>query len=499
VNAAAAHYLEQCRALEAAGALPGRDAGWLQAQRDAALQRFETVGLPSQRDEDWKYTSIRPLTAKQFHTTVANGDARAAQINPAHIEASRIDGLQSHRLVFIDGLFAEEFSDAIDAIAPAGPADSAKPSESNGSAGITVAPLAGLLDKTPERIEHTLGTVAPRCSHGFTALNHAGARDGAVLLLEPGARPHRPVELLFINAAADAFAQPRNLVVAGANSAVHLIERHISVGAHAAFTNSVTEIALGDGAQVDYHLIQASSAAAHHVCGVWARLARASRFSCRTVTVGGRLVRNDLGAELAGENAHCDLFGLYAAGGAQHVDNHTTVTHAAAHCGSCEIYKGVLEQRARAVFHGRIVVAEGAQKTDATQTNNNLLLSRGAEIDTKPQLEIYADDVKCAHGATVGQLDADALFYLRARGLGEAQARRMLTFAFANDILGRIENEELRAALSDTLTERLAGGDTVDAGIDAGIDGGGENVDGGGGKIDAGDAGARAASNRESS
>lgn len=224
MNPAAAHYLEQCRALESAGALPGRDAGWLQAQRDAALQRFETVGLPSQRDEDWKYTSIRPLTAKPFRNTVANGDARAAQVTPAHIEASRIDGLQSHRLVFIDGLFAEEFSDAIDAIAPAGPADSAKPSESesDSSAGITVAPLAGLLDKTPERIEHTLGTVAPRHSHGFTALNHAGARDGAVVLLEPGARPHRPVELLFINAAADAFAQPRNLVVAGANSTVNI-------------------------------------------------------------------------------------------------------------------------------------------------------------------------------------------------------------------------------------------------------------------------------------
>lgn len=451
---AAAHYLAQCRALESAGALPGREAGWLQAQRRAALARFEEVGLPSQRDEDWRYTPIRPLTAKLFHAGVG-GDCRAAPMRPAQIEAARIGGLQSHRLVFIDGLFAEEFSDSIDS--------------SQANAGVTVAPLARILDQNPERIEHALGTVAPRRRHGFTALNHAAARDGAVVLVEAGARPGMPVELLFISAAEDRLAQPRNLVIAGAGSRVNLIERHLSANAHATLTNSVTEIALLDDAQVDYHLVQAQSAAAHHVCGVWARQARNSRFSCRTVTVGGRLVRNDLGVELAGENAHCDLFGLYAAAGRQHVDNHTTIRHSAAHCTSCEVYKGVLDQRARAVFHGRVKVAKGAQKTDATQTNNNLLLSRGAEIDTKPQLEIYADDVKCAHGATVGQLDADALFYLRARGVDEAAARRMLTFAFANDILAKIAHNELQDALAELLHARLGG--------DGGDNGGGNNGD----------------------
>ncbi|MDD9874649.1 MAG: Fe-S cluster assembly protein SufD [Gammaproteobacteria bacterium] len=441
MNSPAAHYLEQCRALADSGVLPGQ-AGWLQAQRRAALAHFEEVGFPTQRDEDWRYTSIRPMTAKLFHAGDGGADARA--ITPAQIQATRIDGMKSHRLVFIDGLFAEQYSDSTDS--------------AQANAGVTVAPLARILDESPERIEHALGTVAPRRRHGFTALNHAGARDGAVVLVEAGARPALPVEMLFISAAEDGLAQPRNLVIAGAGGKVSLIERHLSANAHNTLTNSATEIALFDDAQVDYHLIQAQSTAAHHVCGVWARQARNSRFSCRSVTVGGRLVRNDLGAELAGEHAHCDLFGLYAAAGAQHVDNHTTITHAAAECSSREVYKGVLEQRARAVFHGRIVVAKGAQKTDATQANNNLLLSRGAEIDTKPQLEIDADDVKCAHGATVGQLDADALFYLRARGVSEEDARRMLTFAFANDIIDKIAVAELKDALVELLAQRLAGG-----------------------------------------
>jgi len=440
VNPAAAHYLEQCRALADSGALPGRQAGWLQAQRRAALAHFEEVGFPTQRDEDWKYTSIRPITAKRFHA----GDGGARAITPAQIQAMRIDGLNSHRLVFIDGLFAGQYSDA--------------PDSAQADTGVTVAPLARILDEAPERIEHALGAVAPRRRHGFTALNHAGARDGAVVLVEAGARPALPVEMLFISAAKDGLAQPRNLVIAGAGGRVNLIERHLSANAHHTLTNSATEITLGEGAQVDYHLIQAQSSAAHHVCGVWARQARASRLSCRSVTVGGRLVRNDLGAELAGERAHCDLFGLYAAAGAQHVDNHTTITHSAAECSSREVYKGVLDQRARAVFHGRIVVAKGAQKTDATQANNNLLLSRGAEIDTKPQLEIYADDVKCAHGATVGQLDADALFYLRARGVAEQDARRMLTLAFAGDIIDKTAVAELKDALAELLARRLAGG-----------------------------------------
>lgn len=437
-----------------AGEFPGRDLPWLQAQRRAALARFDSVGFPGRRDEDWKYTNIAPLAkqiaAQKFRLAEQKIISEPLSLAPLVWWSARS---KSHLMVFSDGLFSADHS-----------------CYGGAAEGVTVAPLATLLDEQPQLVADIYGTVAPADAHGFTALNAAHNRDGVAVIIAPGAKPTVPVEMLFINTGR-AESVPRNLIIAGEDGRASVIERHVSLhDDDDSFTNSVTEIALEEGAQLDYHLIQAQSAAAHHICGVWARQARASRFSCRTVTVGGRLVRNDLGVELAGEEAHCDLFGLYAATGAQHVDNHTTIRHAAAHCTSCEIYKGVLDRRARAVFHGRVKVAQGAQKTDATQTNNNLLLSRGAEIDTKPQLEIYADDVKCAHGATVGQLDADALFYLRARGVDEAEARRMLTFAFANDILGKIAHNELQDALVELLHARL--GDGVD-----GNNGNGNNGD----------------------
>ncbi|MGI9310027.1 MAG: Fe-S cluster assembly protein SufD [bacterium] len=479
----AEHYLDQYRAL--ADALPGRGLGWLQAQRDANLARFAQVGFPTQRDEDWRYTALKPITAKVFHAVgakahdavsakahdavsakahdavsakahdVADG-ARASEqaaLASSSVEAFALDGLRSHRVVFVDGLFAPELScdDALD--------------------GVSVESLAQVLERRPEQIERAFGSAMPRDAHGFTALNNAHSRDGAVVMLAPRARATTPLELLFIHRASGALAQPRNLIIAGSGSQVALIERHVSAQGDAtdgsgALTNSVTEILLDDDAQVDYHLLQTQSPSAYHICGVWARQSRGSRLRCHTATLGGALVRNDLSVELAGEGAHCDMLGLYSIAGAQHVDNHTTMVHAAEHCTSRELYKGVLAQRSRAVFHGRIKVEPGAQKTDASQANNNLLLSRHAEIDSKPQLEIYADDVKCAHGATVGQLDADALFYLRARGIDEAQAREMLTFAFVNDVVGEIEIAALQRALEAMLATRLARADNASATLD---------------------------------
>lgn len=427
------HYLAQHRAL--ADALPGRGLGWLQARRRAGLARLEAVGFPTQRDEDWRYTPTRPLTAKNFHDIGA--PPPLGRDLAAKIRAIAPHGLQ--RLVFIDGLFAPQLSDCD---AP--------------GAGVTLASLARVLEEQPARIEHAFGALMPREPHGFTALNNAGARDGAVLLLEENAAPPAPLELLFVSCAEDAFAQPRNLIIAAAGCRARLIERHVSLGEHAAFTNSASEILLGESANIDYHLVQTQSNAARHVCGIWARQERASRLRCMSATLGGALVRNDLGVELAGAGAHCDMLGLYVVAGAQHVDNHTTIAHRAENCSSREVYKGVLDQRARAVFHGRIVVAPGAQKTNAAQTNKNLLLSPHAEIDCKPQLEIYADDVRCSHGATVGQLDAAAIFYLRSRGISQARARELLTCAFVNDVLGEIEIAELKGALEAMLAARLA-------------------------------------------
>ena len=433
MNAATEHYLAQHQAL--ADALPGRKLDWLQAQRNAGLARFEEVGFPTQRDEDWRYTPVKPITSQEYQPAQQQLISEPVSAAPLMIK-----GLKCLTLVFIDGLFSMQHS------------------TSNGVAeGVTVAPLSQMLNDRPELIEDSLGACLPKHRHGFTALNESASRDGAVIILQANAEPNIPIEMLFIGDKQmnSTFAQPRNLVIAADGSKGKIIERYVSLGAQKSFTNSVTEVMLGENAELDYYLVQTQSTTSHHVCGIWARQARASRFSCRTITLGGALVRNDLSVELADEHAHCDMFGLYNPAGVQHVDNHTTMTHGAENCTSRELYKGVLEQRSRAVFHGRIVVRPGAQKTDAAQTNNNLLLSRHAEIDSKPQLEIYADDVKCSHGATVGQIDADALFYLRSRGLDEARARTLLTFAFVNDVVSEIEISELKEMLEDMLTTRL--------------------------------------------
>ncbi len=453
----AATYLDQYQSL--APTLPGQGVDWLAAQRSAALARFTEVGFPTSRDENWRYTSTQSLTAKKFHpaadsaNSVTNStdsasksakstDSTAQNADSAiDLAALLIPNLDSHRLVFVDGLFAPHLS---------------TPESEQTAAGITLKSLAWVLDNQPQLIEHALGALLPRHRHGFTALNNAHSRDGAVVLLGDSVAATRPLELLFINRAAGGFNQPRNVVVAAAASAAAIIERHVCATAEASFTNSVTEILLSRGAAIDYHLVQTQCAAAYHICGVWARLAGDSRLRCRTATLGAALARNDLAVELGGRGAHCDMLGLYNLKHAQHADNHTTVTHAAEHCTSRELYKGVLDQRARAVFHGRIVVARGAQKTAAAQTNNTLLLSPHAEIDAKPQLEIYADDVKCSHGATVGRLEGDALFYLRARGLDEDAARALLTLAFVQEVVDEIDIEALREALGAALAAGLA-------------------------------------------
>lgn len=439
MNQTTEQYIAQYHAL--ADALPGRQVNWLQQQRSAGLARFAQVGFPTSRDEDWRYTTVKPITAEMFHgQTTSAADMSAQSIASEHLE---IAGLKSHRIVFVDGLFAKELS-----------------THSESGKEVMVESMAQVLEERPELIEQALGTVQPDKAHGFTALNNAYSQDGVVVILAPNAQPTQPIEMLFISRAEHGFAQPRNLVIAAKSSKAQFIERHISVtekGIPTArtLTNSSTEIVVGEAAEIDYYLVQTQSATAYHICGIWAKQALGSRFSCRTITLGGALVRNDLNVELCGEHSHCDMFGLYSLVGAQHVDNHTTMRHNAENCSSCEYYKGVLDGRSRAVFHGRIKVEPGAQKTNAAQTNNNLLLSPHAEIDSKPQLEIYADDVQCSHGATVGQIDADALFYLRARGLDEAAAGQMLRLAFIGDVVSKIGISALRAALENMLIGRL--------------------------------------------
>ena len=425
------HYLAARQAV--ADSLPGRDLDWLQSQREAALARFGETGFPTPRQEEWRYTDLRPVSRQPFE---ASGEL--PRIDSGALAGLLVEGLESHRLVFVNGRHAPELS------AAGGLPD-----------GVILESLAEALERRPESVRGALGSVLPEKPDGLTALNTAFTSDGAVLELAAGCILEKPVELLFIAAGENALDQPRSLVLAGAGSRATVIERHVSLGGHKTLTNANLEIVLEEGAAIDHYALQEQDTKAFHLGGTWVRQHDGSRYSSRNVTLGGALTRNELRVELAGSGAHCDMIGLYVVSGRQHVDNHTTIVHAAEECTSRELYKGILDQRSRGVFHGRIVVRPGAQRTDAQQQNQNLLLSRDAEIDTKPQLEIYADDVKCSHGATVGQLDADSIFYLRSRGIDEPEARTLLTYAFASSVVAELEVAVLRHRLEARLAEQV--------------------------------------------
>ena len=291
----------------------------------------------------------------------------------------------------------------------------------------------------------------------FSALNTAFLQDGAVIRIDDGVVLKDPVHVVFISTAPGeaVVTHPRVLLLVGDNSQVSVIESYAGLRDAGYFTNAVTQIEAGAGSVVHHCKILRESLQSYHVAGMQARLARNAVVTSNSITLGGALVRNDIGVVLDGEGAECTLNGLYLAGGKQHIDNHTTIDHASPHCASHELYKGILDGDGRAVFNGKIIVRLDAQKTDAKQSNKALLLSERAQVNTKPQLEIFADDVKCAHGATVGQLDEDALFYLRARGLGREEARRILIQAFATDVLNRVRHKPIQMELGRALLDRL--------------------------------------------
>jgi len=422
------YYLDQYR--DQSSSFPGRQLYWVNNHREENLGHFREVGFPSQLDEDWRYTSIRPITSKQFRDESLPSD----QID---LNLFAMEKLDSYQVVFINGvchtaLDLESYCE-----------------------GLRIDSLANVLETCPESIESHLGSAIHPNRHGFTALNNAFSATGAVIELESQCWVDKPIELLFIQSGGESLSQPRNIIISNSGSHAEIIERHVSSEAGYALTNSTTEVMLSEQAKIDYYLIQMPSQDAYHVCGIWAKQGKASRFSCRTITLGGALIRNDLRAEMNEIDAHCDMFGLYSMSGKQHVDNHTTMIHGAENCTSNELYKGVLDKHSRGVFHGRIKVEKGAQKTDAQQTNNTLLLSWDAEIDTKPQLEIYAEDVKCSHGATVGQINEASLFYLRSRGIDEEDARSLLTFAFISDVLNEVTIEPVKDTLTAILSRKL--------------------------------------------
>jgi Fe-S cluster assembly protein SufD len=401
--------------------------------RKAAIARFAELGFPTLRDEDWKFTNVTPIAKIPFKPAVASdrNGLTVAKLSPVSFQTGVGD-----RLVFVNGHYAPDLS-------------TLRPLPK----GVMVSSLATVLTTQPEAVEPYLARYAKYQQHAFTALNTAFIQDGAFVYIPKGQVVEEPIHLVFV-ATSDGeghVAHLRNLVVAGANSQVKLVESYIGLADEVYFTNAVTEIVASDGAVIDHYKLQREGTEAFHVATTQVHQDRGSKFSTHAIQFGGALVRNEVRSVLDAEGCECTLNGLYLADGRQHVDNHTVIDHAKPHCASHELYKGILNGKAHGVFNGKIFVRQDAQKTDAKQTNQTLLLSEEAVIDTKPQLEIYADDVKCTHGATVGQLQEEAIFYLRSRGIGREAARRLLTFAFANDIISRIQIEPLRTQLEEIL------------------------------------------------
>lgn len=410
---------------------------WLQTIRRVGLNRFSELGFPTLRDEDWRFTNLAPLTAMPFRLAAAgNGH----QVNGDALAGLPFAQLAGDRLVFVDGRFAPGLS----AIQP----------HANG---VVVTNLAAALKTHPELIEPHLARLANSEGQAFTALNEAFFADGAFLHLPARHVVADPIRLVFITTGREPAAATftRNLIVAGAASQATLVEQFVSLGTEPHVTNTVTELIAEDGATIEHVRLQDENQAAFHLGSFHGRLGRSAHLNLHSLALGARLSRYNIRASLAGEGIEAVLNGLYLADGQRLADHHMVVEHAQPNCASHEYFNGILADKSKGVFHGRILVRPGAQKTDAKQTNKNMLLSDEATADTKPQLEIYADDVKCTHGATIGQLHPEHIFYLRARGIPLETARRMLIHAFAGEIIDRVRNAPIRSELDQAVWDRL--------------------------------------------
>jgi Fe-S cluster assembly protein SufD len=410
---------------------------WLAPLRKAGIASFAKAGFPKLSDEDWRFTNIAPIAQLPFQL------AREAVVNGAEtrlIAESVFAGLAGQRLVFVNGFFSAKLS-------------SLKPV----AGGVRIENLSTALARDSALIEKHLGQYAHTANNAFAALNQAFFTDGAFIFVPAGVTIAEPVQLIYISSAKNSgeVILPRNLIIAGANSKLTVVESYISTGNAAYFTNAVTEILAGDHAAVEHIKLQDEAADAFHTATIAGEFGRASNVTVHSFALGAKLSRTNIRTKLAGEGLECILNGLYLTRGEQLADHHMIVEHAQPHCASHEYFNGILDDKSKGVFHGRIYVHPVAQKTDAKQTNKNLLLSDDATADTKPQLEIYADDVKCTHGATIGQLNAESIFYLRSRGIGTDTARRMLIHAFAGEIIERIKCEPAREVIDKLVWDRL--------------------------------------------
>lgn len=412
----------------------------LQALRRTGRERFEELGFPTSRQEAWRHINVAPIARASFRRTPgARHGLTRERLQPFFVAGAS-------ELVFVNGQLDVELSNPLPL-----------------PEGVYAGSLAAALAAEPQRVEAHLGRHVDITAHPFAALNTAFLADGAFVHVPRGVVVETPIHLLFIATAGDVatVSYPRNLLVAEENSQVTVVESYGGFGGDHYFTCPVTEIVGAPHAVIDHYKLQQESLEAFHVAVQQVYLERSANFFSHSISHGGALVRNDVRAMLDAEGIECTLNGLYLARGGQVVDNHMRVDHAKPHCNSYELYKGVLEDRARAVFNGLIYVHQDAQKTDAKQSNRNLLLSAEALVQSNPQLEIFADDVRCTHGSTTGHLEDEAVFYLRSRGIGEEAAMSLLTYAFAAEVLQEIRLEAIRKDVEEFLFTRLPKGHVV--------------------------------------
>jgi Fe-S cluster assembly protein SufD len=403
----------------------------LLTRRREAWGRFAAAGFPSSRDEEWRFTPVSAIEKISWTPAIEPVSPPV----PRELDPYRVGPPDWVSLVFVNGRY-----------------DAGLSQESGLPAGVSVEPLATALARQPALLDLTEATP-------FSVLNAAFARDGAVIRVAAGVEVVHPIHLLFLTTASAAAqtVQVRSLIVVEQGARAQFVESYAGLGDAASFTNAVTDVSVGAGAWVEHSRIQRESESAYHIGLTRVEQQRDSHYRSFTLAMGGAIARHDLRARLADENVETLLYGLYLGRGEQLVDNHTVIYHDRPNCRSWEVYKGVLDGKSHAVFNGKVLVTPEAQKTDAKQTNRNLLLSDGAKVDTKPQLEIFADDVRCTHGATVGRLDETAFFYLQSRGISRSAAKRLLTYAFAAEVTAEIASVPVREALDRLVVERLGG------------------------------------------
>jgi Fe-S cluster assembly protein SufD len=430
------NYLDAYHTL---GANASRQPAWLRGLRERGFARFCEVGFPTTKNEDWRFTNVNAIAQTPFQLA---SDARRSEATYSDmLDACRIPGAAC-QLVFLNGRFASELSDL-----------------GNLPQGVRVGSLAQSIAQDVGSLEPHLGRYLNIERDAFSALNTAFIEDGAYVYLPRGTVLEAPICFLFISLPGNdpEMTNPRNLIVAEDATEASIVEDYVSLGSGVSFSNVATELVAGEDAVISHYMIEREDRQVFNVSTLRTQQARSSNVSSHSVLLGGGLVRNNIHPVLAGEGGECLINGLFIGNGHQHMDNYMLVEHASAHCGSRQFYNGILDGHSHGVFHGRIIVHKDAQKTDAKQTNRNLLLSDDAQIDTKPQLEIYADDVKCTHGATIGQVEENALFYMRSRGIEETEARSLLLLAFANECLDRMKSAPVRDYLRDLVQGWLPG------------------------------------------